>query len=239
MWRVPRPRPSPAWISSAGVRASWSSRPSRRAAWRRAGRPGSRHCSRQATAFAFFDRLNRFYVAQEEAALAARFPPEPAPWDRVQHLWDFGRAPERADHPDHMLAKVLQSGFLRRPAVARARPARAAGGQRAGGDEGGRIRPSRRKVADRARRNCRARLRWAAISRICSTPTRCAPRSVASPAPMTAGTSWSEGAEQHGRPFCCPGNIQLLSQLAAKGDNGDIAAAIAPARAAGASAGER
>ncbi len=62
--------------------------------------------------FAFFDRLNRFYVAREEAALAARFPPEPAPWDRVQHLWDFGRAPDRPDHPDHTLAKVLLSGFF-------------------------------------------------------------------------------------------------------------------------------
>ena len=37
---------------------------------------------------------------------------EPAPWDRVQHLWDFGRAPERPDHPDHALAKVLQAGFF-------------------------------------------------------------------------------------------------------------------------------
>jgi hypothetical protein len=62
--------------------------------------------------FAFFDRLNRFYVADEEAALARRFPPEPAPWDRVQHLWDFGRAPERTDHPDHVLSKVLQAGLL-------------------------------------------------------------------------------------------------------------------------------
>ena len=62
--------------------------------------------------FAFFDRLNRFYVAEEEAALATRFPPEPAPWDRVQHLWDFGRAPDRPDHPDHALAKVLLSGFF-------------------------------------------------------------------------------------------------------------------------------
>jgi FkbM family methyltransferase len=62
--------------------------------------------------FAFFDRLNRFYVAGEEAALAQRFPSEPAPWDRVQHLWDFGRAPERPDHPDHALAKVLQAGFF-------------------------------------------------------------------------------------------------------------------------------
>ena len=62
--------------------------------------------------FAFFDRLNRFYVADEAAALAERFPPEPAPWDRVQHLWDFGRAPDRPDHPDHALAKVLQAGLL-------------------------------------------------------------------------------------------------------------------------------
>lgn len=62
--------------------------------------------------FVFFDRLNRFYVAQEEPALAARFPREPAPWDCVQHLWDFGRAPERPDHPDHALAKALQAGFF-------------------------------------------------------------------------------------------------------------------------------
>jgi hypothetical protein len=62
--------------------------------------------------FAFFDRLNRFYVAEEAAELANRFPSAPAPWDRVQHLWDFGRAPERNDHPDHVLAKVLQAGFM-------------------------------------------------------------------------------------------------------------------------------
>jgi FkbM family methyltransferase len=62
--------------------------------------------------FAFFDRVNRFYVADEAAELAQRFPAEPAPWDRVQHLWDFGRAPERADHPDHALARVLQAGLL-------------------------------------------------------------------------------------------------------------------------------
>jgi hypothetical protein len=30
----------------------------------------------------------------------------------VQHLWDCGRAPERPDHPDHALAKVLQAGLL-------------------------------------------------------------------------------------------------------------------------------
>src|SRR5581483_5238160 len=62
--------------------------------------------------FAFFDRLNRFYVAEEAAGLAARLPAQPAPWDRVQHLWDFGRAPERPDHPDHKLAQVLQQGLF-------------------------------------------------------------------------------------------------------------------------------
>ena len=66
----------------------------------------------QGYSFAFFDRLNRFYVAHEAQELAARFPREPAPWGVVQHLWDYGRAPERTDHPDHILARVLQTGFL-------------------------------------------------------------------------------------------------------------------------------
>ena len=62
--------------------------------------------------FAFFDRLNRFYVADEAKELAARLPAEPAPWDKVQHLWDCGRAPERPDHPDHVLARTLMEGFF-------------------------------------------------------------------------------------------------------------------------------
>ena len=62
--------------------------------------------------FAFFDRLNRFYVAEEEAELAQRFPAETAPWDKVGHLWDCGRAPERPDHPDHKLAQALLQGFF-------------------------------------------------------------------------------------------------------------------------------
>ena len=60
-----------------------------------------------ATRFAFFDRLNRFYVADEAKELAARLPAEPAPWDKVEHLWDCGRAPDRPDHPDHVLARTL------------------------------------------------------------------------------------------------------------------------------------
>ncbi|MDX2203789.1 MAG: FkbM family methyltransferase [Hyphomicrobiaceae bacterium] len=64
--------------------------------------------------FAFFDNLNRFYVAEEAADLAQRFPAQPAPWDRVGHLWDCGRAPEKPEHPDHALAKVLVAGLMAR-----------------------------------------------------------------------------------------------------------------------------
>jgi len=62
--------------------------------------------------FALFDRLNRFYVAEEAQDLAQRLPAQPAPWDQVAHLWDCGRAPERTDHPDHVLAQTLQCGFF-------------------------------------------------------------------------------------------------------------------------------
>jgi FkbM family methyltransferase len=63
-------------------------------------------------AFAFFDGLNRFYVAEEEPALASRLPREAAPWDVVPHLYAFGRAPDNAEHPDHALARKLTDGFL-------------------------------------------------------------------------------------------------------------------------------
>jgi len=63
-------------------------------------------------AFAFFDGLNRFYVAEEERALASRLPRQPTPWDAVPHLYAFGRAPDNAEHPDHALARNLTDGFL-------------------------------------------------------------------------------------------------------------------------------
>jgi FkbM family methyltransferase len=62
--------------------------------------------------FTLFDGLNRFYVAEEEAELARRLPREPAPWHVVRHLYEFGRAPENPDHPDHALARRLVSAFL-------------------------------------------------------------------------------------------------------------------------------
>jgi FkbM family methyltransferase len=64
--------------------------------------------------FAFFDNLNRFYVADEAADLIAKFPPKPVDWGSVGHLWDCGRAPEKPDHPDHVLAKTLVAGLMAR-----------------------------------------------------------------------------------------------------------------------------
>ena len=62
--------------------------------------------------FVLFDELNRFYVAEEEHELARRLPSQPAPWESAAHLYDCGRAHERADHPDHRLARELVRGFL-------------------------------------------------------------------------------------------------------------------------------
>ena len=63
-------------------------------------------------ALAFQDGLNRFYVAEEHAALAAGFPREPAPWDCVSHLYEFGHAGRDAQHPDNALAQRLVAGLL-------------------------------------------------------------------------------------------------------------------------------
>jgi FkbM family methyltransferase len=63
-------------------------------------------------AFAFFDNLNRFYVANEVGHLAARLPQTPTAWDKVEHLWDSGRVLERPEHPDKRLATVLAAGLM-------------------------------------------------------------------------------------------------------------------------------
>lgn len=62
--------------------------------------------------FAFFDELNRFYVAEEASELVSQFPRESAPWHAVGHLYECGRALENAAHPDHALASRLTAGFL-------------------------------------------------------------------------------------------------------------------------------
>ena len=58
-----------------------------------------------------FDTLNRFYVAQEHPDIFARLPSERAPWHAVRHMYEIGRAPENAQHPDHALAQELARGF--------------------------------------------------------------------------------------------------------------------------------
>jgi FkbM family methyltransferase len=66
---------------------------------------------RQGYRFALFDTLNRFYVAEEAAEIAARLPSERAPWGAVRHMYEIGRAPENALHPDHTLARRITRGF--------------------------------------------------------------------------------------------------------------------------------
>ncbi len=61
--------------------------------------------------FVLFDTLNRFYVAEEQHEIMARFPTERAPWHAVRHMHEIGRAPENTQHPDHALAQDLARGF--------------------------------------------------------------------------------------------------------------------------------
>ena len=65
--------------------------------------------------FAWFDNLNRWYVADEAAeALLPRFPTEPLRWDSVRHLGEFKAAHVDAAHPDHALAQKVVAACLAR-----------------------------------------------------------------------------------------------------------------------------
>ena len=61
--------------------------------------------------FRLFDTLNRFYVAEEHPEIMARLPSERADWHAVRHMYEIGRAPDNASHPDHALARELANGF--------------------------------------------------------------------------------------------------------------------------------
>ena len=50
-------------------------------------------------------------MAQEHPDILARLPRERADWHAVRHMYEIGRAPENALHPDHALAKDLARGF--------------------------------------------------------------------------------------------------------------------------------
>jgi FkbM family methyltransferase len=57
--------------------------------------------------FAFFDSLNRYYVAEEHAALAVRLAAAPSSFDGVTPFRQFKPALDDASHPDHGLARLL------------------------------------------------------------------------------------------------------------------------------------
>lgn len=61
--------------------------------------------------FALFDTLNRFYVAIEEKEILASVPRERASWDAATHMYEIGKAPVNAAHPDHALAVKLSRAF--------------------------------------------------------------------------------------------------------------------------------
>ena len=61
--------------------------------------------------FAFFDSLNRYYVAEEhggaDGELAQRLRAAPASFDGITKVSDFGPALDDPRHPDHRLARLL------------------------------------------------------------------------------------------------------------------------------------
>jgi hypothetical protein len=57
--------------------------------------------------FAFFDSLNRYYVAEEHAALAERLVEPSQSFEGIVRFGDFKPALEDACHPDQRLAKLL------------------------------------------------------------------------------------------------------------------------------------
>ncbi len=74
----------------------------------------------QGYAFAMFDGLNRWYVANEATDVMARFPREKAEWTVAPHLGHTNRPPFREDHPDHPFARQLVGAmFARLPQLER------------------------------------------------------------------------------------------------------------------------
>ncbi|MGE3917423.1 MAG: hypothetical protein AB7F78_17155, partial [Hyphomicrobiaceae bacterium] len=61
--------------------------------------------------FRLDDTLNRFYVAEECPEVLERLPAERGDWGAVTHMYEIGKAPENAGHPDHALAGELARGL--------------------------------------------------------------------------------------------------------------------------------
>jgi FkbM family methyltransferase len=62
--------------------------------------------------FAFFDSLNRYYVADGHEALARRLAAEPASFDNVARISSFKPAADDHTHPDHRLADLLDGADM-------------------------------------------------------------------------------------------------------------------------------
>lgn len=61
--------------------------------------------------FRLDDGLNRFYVANEHPDIFSRLPETRADWAAVTHMYEIGKAPRDAVHPDHALATEIARGL--------------------------------------------------------------------------------------------------------------------------------
>ncbi len=61
--------------------------------------------------FRLDDTLNRFYVAREHPDVFERLPSERGDWGAVTHMYEIGKAPENAMHPENELAIALARGL--------------------------------------------------------------------------------------------------------------------------------
>lgn len=61
--------------------------------------------------FRLDDTLNRFYVANECPDVFERLPAARGDWGAVVHMYEIGKAPENAAHPEHALANELACGL--------------------------------------------------------------------------------------------------------------------------------
>jgi FkbM family methyltransferase len=66
----------------------------------------------QSYRFAYFDSLNRYYVAQEHAGLAERLAAAPPSFAGVSAFGQFKPALDDASHPDHGLARLLEGADM-------------------------------------------------------------------------------------------------------------------------------
>ena len=101
----------PATTGSDTARRSSSPKPSRPLTGEPSFAAWEPYLLAQGYRFRLDDTLNRFYVADEHPDVFARLPAQRAPWDSARHMYEIGRAPENAAHPDHALAKELARGL--------------------------------------------------------------------------------------------------------------------------------